>query len=53
VYTIVHEHFEEIFHPKAPKYGRSLFVLNSYIFFEYGNDNASYLNSKQRSSELL
>jgi len=31
VYTIVHEHFEEIFRPKAPKYGRSLFVLNGYI----------------------
>jgi len=30
VYTIVHEHFEEIFRPKAPTYGRSLFVLNSY-----------------------
>lgn len=24
-----HEHFEEIFHQKAPKYGRSLIVLNS------------------------
>ena len=34
VYTIVHEHFEEIFHQKAPKYGRSLLVLNSYSFFK-------------------
>ena len=31
---IVHEYFEEIFHQKAPKYGRSLLVLNNYSFLK-------------------